>query len=363
MKIGIIGLGRRMGDLVKLLKERESDLEIVGVIDTNPEAAREHLSEEERGKVRFFDSVEALIREGKPDGVTIGTRCDTHTPFAIEVSRTGLPIYLEKPVANSMEQAIALEAAFEKSKSRVVVSFPLRTSLICERARQLIDQGVIGRPEHLQAVNYVAYGDVYFNSWYRDHSVTQGLFLQKATHDFDYLAYLAGAPITRVAAMSSRGRVFRDTSTRTANPDPNSLYYDQIGTPESGMNEDSSSALLEFANGAKGVYTQVFFSARYQRRGATVSGFKGTIEFDWYTGKLLTTHHRAPFTEHTDIDMGDDHFGGDSALAASFLATIRDGAEPIVSIREGIESAYACLAAKQSAESGQFVNVRQLGGC
>ena len=33
--------------------------------------------------------------------------------------------------------------------------------------------------------------------------ITQGLFMQKATHDFDYMSYLVGSPIVRVAAMAT----------------------------------------------------------------------------------------------------------------------------------------------------------------
>jgi predicted dehydrogenase len=46
---------------------------------------------------------------------------------------------------------------------------------------------------------------------YRDYRVTQGLFLQKATHDFDDMAHLMGSPIVRVGAMMVRNRVFGGT--------------------------------------------------------------------------------------------------------------------------------------------------------
>jgi predicted dehydrogenase len=361
MKLGIIGLGHRMNSMLAQFREADPELEIVGVVDADPEKARDRLPEETRTKVSFYDSVRELVESEKPDALAIGTRCDSHTRFAIEAAPYGLPLYLEKPIATSMAQARELEATFEKSQSPVLVSFPLRTSTLCQRAKQILDQGAVGRVEHIQAVNYVSYGTVYFESWYRDHAVTQGLFLQKATHDFDYLAFLAGAPITRVAAMSSVGRVFRDSDTKGANPDPLALYYDGIGSPETGMNEDSSSALLEFGNGAKGVYTQVFFAKRSPKRGAVLSGFKGTVEFDWYENTVKTTHHREPFNDVSSVDGTDDHFGGDRILAENFVAMVRDKASPAASLASGLASVYACLAAKESAETGRFIEVRQVG--
>ncbi len=249
--------------------------------------ARERLAEEDREGVGFCDSVDELIRQTRPDALMIGTRCNLHTPYAIEAARYDLPLFLEKPVATSMEQAVALERALEKSRCQVVVSFPLRVSPLCELARQKLAQGAVGAAEHVLAWNYVPYGHCYFDGFYRDFSVTQGLFLQKATHDLDYLMYLMDAPIARLAAMGSYGRVFGgdkpagltcascdDTESCLESPrnrvrnsygggeDHPCLFSQDIGAPETGMNEDSSSALLEFANGAKGVYTQVFFTRR-----------------------------------------------------------------------------------------------------
>lgn len=361
MKLGIIGLGHRMNSMLDKFREADPELEVVGLVDANPEKARERLTEEERSTVLFHESVEDLVRTAKPDALAIGTRCDSHTPLAIEAAPFGLPIYLEKPIATSMTQARELEAAFAKSSSPVLVSFPLRTSTLCQRAKQILDQGVVGRVEHLLGVNYVTYGNVYFDSWYRDHDVTQGLFLQKATHDFDYLAFLAGAPITRVAAMSSVGRVFRDNCTKGESPDPFALYYDEIGTPETGMNEDSSSALLEFGNGARGVYTQVFYAKRSPKRGAKISGSQGLVEFDWYENTVKTTHHRAPLNDVSTVDGADEHFGGDSVLATNFIAMVKEQAPAAASLASGLASVYACLAAKESAETGQFLDVRQVG--
>lgn len=361
MKLGMIGFGQRIASVLGAFRAEDPGLEIVGLVDSNPEEARGRMPEEFRARLRIFDSLPELVEKGKPDALVIGTRCDSHAALAIQAARYDLPLFLEKPVATNLRDAIKLEQAFANSKCRVLVSFPLRVSLLCRRAKSLIDQGVVGRVEHLTGLNYVPYGDVYFQTWYRDHSITGGLFLQKATHDFDYLAYLAGAPIVRVAAMVSKGRVYRDKRTKKAGRDPFALYAENVGTPGTGMNEDSSSALLEFANGVKGCYTQVFYSkGEAARRGAIVSGFSGTVDFDWYRNDLKCFHHHEPFTDVVTVGKEAGHFGGDAALAKNFIAIVRDGGESLAPIGCGLQSVYACLAAKESAEKGRFLPVRQL---
>ncbi|GAH83779.1 unnamed protein product, partial [marine sediment metagenome] len=201
--------GNRISDVVKsCLRKVEANIRIVGIVDPDERGARSRLAECDQKDVVFYGNLKEMVSKAKLDALAIGTRCNLHTPYAIEAAKYDLPLFLEKPVAISMEQAMALERAFEKSRCRVVVSFPLRVSPLCTLARQYIEKGAVGSPEHIQAVNYVPYGTCYFDEAYRNYQITQGLFLQKATHDFDYMSYLMGDNIVRVAAMYARGRVF-----------------------------------------------------------------------------------------------------------------------------------------------------------
>jgi predicted dehydrogenase len=389
IRLGVVGFGNRLSHVVNYnMKKVEPDLRVVGIVDPNEEGARGRLAEEDRADVVFYGGLDEMVSQGKLDALAIGTRCNLHTPYAIEAAKYDLPLFLEKPVATSMEQAVELERAFERSKCQVVVSFPLRVSPLCELAREYLEGGAVGAPEHVLAVNYVPYGHAYFDAFYRDFEVTQGLFIQKATHDFDYLMYLMSSPIVRVAAMASWGRVFggdkpanlfcsscdesvtclesprnrvRNLSSETRRDHP-CVFGVDIGTPDTGMNEDSSSALIEFASGAKGVYTQVFYSRRdAATRGATVSGYHGTVSFDWYQNELKRVRHHAPFTDTVRVAEGLGHFGGDIQLAYNFIDLVQGKAKSKTPIETGIQSIYSCLAAKESAETLRYMEVRQVG--
>ena len=263
--------------------------------------------------------------------------------------------------------------------------------LFAAKAHELIRDGAVGTPEHVHAVNYVPYGAIYWEEEYRNFEITQGLFLQKATHDFDYLSYLMGSPIVRAAAMANYGRVFggdkpagltcaecdeQDTclespQNRIRNKSVDwgpmlrshpCVFSVDSGSPETQTNEDCSSALLEFANGTHGLYSQVFFARRDSAaRGATVSGYMGTVSFDWYRNELKRFRHHGLYSDTTKAGPGASHFGGDDELARNFLAVVQGKADSRTPIKLGIQSVYTCLAAKESAETGKFVTVRQLG--
>jgi predicted dehydrogenase len=390
IRLGVIGYGRRIhGVIDNMMRAIDPDLRIVGLVDPDEKGTRERLAAVDRDDAVFYRSLDEMVRHAKLDGLAIGTRCNLHSRYAVQAARYDLPLFLEKPVAIDMRQALALERAFSKTRCRAVVSFPLRVSPLCELTRQHIEAGAVGKPVHLMATNYVPYGTTYWEKPYRDYSVTGGLFLQKATHDLDYISYLMGEPIVRVAASQTRGHVFggnKKAGLRCSNCDekgtcPESpqnrrrngsggdladhlcLFSKDCGSAANNdLNEDSSSALLEFASGTHGVYTQVFFSRRdAAARGATISGYTGTLSFDWYANQLKHVRHHAPFSA-TERASGDaSHFGGDQELARDFIDLIGGQKTSRTPIETGIQSVYACLAARASALKGRFVDVRQVG--
>ncbi len=386
VRLAVIGCGGRAGRLVQEVAELDSAVELVGVLDPDEDGVRSRLPERFAG-APFYDSVGALNRGARPTALLVGTRCHLHTEYAIEVADLDLPLFVEKPVSISMEQAQRLEAAYAGRYERVVVSFPLRVSSLTELIAGRIRSGVVGSPEHISATNYVSYGTVYWEQGYRNFTITGGLFLQKATHDFDYIAMLMGSPIVQVAAMGNYGRVFGgdkppglrcsacdETATCPESPqnrrrnglrtaDDHLCLFSSDTRTEEGTNEDCSTALMRFASGAHGTYTQVFFTKRdAHRRGAVVSGYPGTIEFDFYRSDYREVRHQDCFTEHGQLDAGEGgHHGGDANLLGDFFALARDGTPPRADLRCGLMSVYTSLAAKESAATGRFTDVRQIG--
>jgi predicted dehydrogenase len=388
-RLGVIGHGGRISSVIKqCLRNYDPNLRVVGIVDPDEAGARRRLDDGDKADVKFYSSLDELVKEAKPDALAIGTRCNMHAPYAIQAAKYPIPLYLEKPVAISMKQAIALEKAFEKSRCKVVVSFPLRVSPLCVQTKSLLDEGSVGKPVHILGVNYVPYGTCYWTAPYRNYEITGGLFLQKATHDLDYMSYLMGSNIARVCSIGTFQKVFggkkrkgltcfqcKEQKKCLESPinqqryqggkmyDHPCLYSVDCGSPETGTNEDCSSALLEFKSGANGVYTQVFFSRRdAATRGATISGYLGTINFDWYTNRIKRVRHFEPFSDTISADSGMSHFGGDNELARDFISLIKGEGASRATIQMGIQSAYSCLAARESLTTGRFEKVRQVGG-
>ena len=95
LKIGVIGYGLRINGIVqKLIKTNK--VELSSVMDTDIDGVKEKYLSEFEG-VNYYDDAEKMLKEEKLDGVLIGTRCSTHTKYALMVSKYGIPLFLEKP--------------------------------------------------------------------------------------------------------------------------------------------------------------------------------------------------------------------------------------------------------------------------
>jgi predicted dehydrogenase len=374
-KVGVIGYGERINTVVEGLV-KTGEVQLCAIMDINNEAVKERFPGIPENVVFYNDAREMLDKE-KLDGVCIGTRCSLHTKYAALVSEYNLPMFLEKPVCTNYDDLNVLENLPKEMDDKTVVSFPLRNADIVLKLKELIDEGKLGEITQVQGYNNVPYARGYYHKWYRDENETGGLFLQKATHDLDYINFLLGTlnPVC-VAGMKSK-QIFKGTKpaglkckdcdeAETCPESPANVHktgdYNIPGeyccfAVDTG-NEDSGTAIVRYDNGLHVVYTQNFI-ARLQakKRGARIIGYKGTAEFDFYTGDLILYSHEAPTVEKVEVDTSKPHFGGDDALFVNFVGVMKGAEKSKTPLREGILSAKMCLAAKKSSDEKVFVEI------
>ena len=384
-RIGIIGFGGRMGSLWFLIERQARDFECVAVVDTRKEGCIPlmKIKKIDTDKVTFYDTVDEMLEKADLDAVMIASHCNSHTDYAIKVLNKNLPLYLEKPVAVSYEELERLKAAGKGKENSVVVSFPLRVTPVVRVMKEKIAEGKIGEPNFMEAWNYPNYGDVYYRDWYRDENVIHGLWLQKATHDFDYMTDILGIKPTMICAMNQK-QVFKGDMPENLycvdcdkfETCPQAPYQRYIARQELERvpaigdreefpfrcqfakdtgNEDAGSAIIRYETGMIASYSQCFF-ARNQAgcRGCRVVGYDGTIEFDGKDEKLKYYSHRRPIVETVETQGGASHGGGDDILIDSFIHVVRGTGKSVANLTDGLRSVYMCLKAKDSCKENQF---------
>jgi len=381
MNIGIIGCGDRISTFWSTLKRMDCEnvMALVAIADPQKESAENQLGKKgiSCDGIRFYSDAQQMLENEKLDGVMIGTRCSKHAQYAMMTLKKGIPLFVEKPVVTNEQDLRMLEQGALHMNDQVVVSFPLRLSPVVQLARKIIASGRLGTISQVQAFNNVPYGGVYYHSWYRDDGETGGLYLQKSSHDLDYINFLLGETPVEICAMSSKtvfkgdkpsGLFCKDCPEKNTCPEGPffmaQIRHDdprgeQCSFAEDTGNMDSGSVIVKYASGVHANYTQNFVARKNAAsRGARVIGYQGTLEFDWYTDELKVYNH---FDEVvTTYNMGIKevfHWGGDEALAVNFINVVQKKSMSEANLYDGLLSAKMCLRATESAEKSVFMKI------
>ncbi len=376
-RIGFIGYGLRSKTMIQAFHSLDADICVSAAADPLwPAIAPTVKNDPYFADTHWYEDAEKMLAKEELDGVFIGTRCRLHAPIACLVLSMGLPIFLEKPVCVNRAQYEALREAGSGQEKKVVVSFPLRLSPIVQEMKRIADSGVLGKLTMVQAVNNVPYGSVYYHSWYRDPEETGGLFLQKATHDVDYITFLTGERPVSVCAKTAKLHFKGDRPANLHCPDcmdyhtcPESSYVvshilkedvqgDACCFAVDTGNEDCASAIFATESGMLISYNQNFVVKKgAARRGARLIGTKASAEFDFYTATIRIDRYLSPQTiTHAFQFPAGQHFGGDEMLALDFLQVL-EGKESHSDLSAGLVSAASCLAAKEAAIEGRFLPI------
>ncbi len=375
--VGIIGCGIRGSNLLDELNKLDMNTKITAVCDPKAERAIAELKEMniDTSEIKVWEDADEMLDKAGLDGVIVATRSEVHVHYALKVLARNIPMILEKPITYSMDELIQLRDAYEKSEKKVLISFPLRNTPIVDTAKEIIDSGRIGTPEHIQAVNFVPYGGVYFHNWYRC-SGPAGLFFEKSTHDFDWMNRLAGVKPKELVVMTSHrvfggdmpaGKMCRDCDKQLtcmespfmqknfAFDNPNGKY---CSYSEDVSTYDSAGVLIRYETGMHANYSENHFARKGAgRRGATITGYSGTLNFDFYTGEIKVYRHHSPVVETYQIQKGMSHFGGDHALMYNFVRMMSGDTTVAPTMEEGFISTIMCMSARDSIEKKSFTPI------
>jgi predicted dehydrogenase len=199
LRIGVVGLGYWGPNLVRNLHE-VPDVEVAAICD---------LDEEALAKVgRRFPAVPQttsyadVLADDSVDAVVIATPVGTHAALAHEALEAEKHVFLEKPLASSLEEALTLHEQATQRGLVLMVGHTFLYSPPVNMVRDLVTSGAIGD------IYFVSMSRVNLGIHQRDVSVVWDL----GPHDFSILRYWLGETPTHVSAVS-RGCVF------PANPD------------------------------------------------------------------------------------------------------------------------------------------------
>lgn len=137
-----------------------------------------------------------LIGDPAIDTVAIVTRHDSHARLAADALRAGKNVFVEKPLALTLEELALVEDAHRASGQRLMVGFNRRFAPLVECMKTLIRS----TNEPKAFIMLMNAGAIPADHWTQDPAVGGGRIIGEACHLIDLMRFLAGAKITSVSA-------------------------------------------------------------------------------------------------------------------------------------------------------------------
>jgi predicted dehydrogenase len=144
LRVGIAGLvhGHVRGFLQQNL--HRADIQIVGVAEADNKLAEFYESKFGLSHDVFFVGVDEMIEKTKPQAVLIYTNTFDHRSVVEACARHGVPVMMEKPLAVSLEDARAIQAAAQRGKIQVLVNYETTWYRSNRAAYDLVHENAIG---------------------------------------------------------------------------------------------------------------------------------------------------------------------------------------------------------------------------
>jgi predicted dehydrogenase len=377
LRVGMIGygfMGRTHSNAYKRLTDFfpvQHKPVLKAVCARNAEKARAFA--DNWGYERIETDWRKLVEAPDIDLIDIGSPNNTHKEIALAAAANGKMVVCEKPLAMTVAEAEEMVAAVEKAGVPNMVWFNYRRVPSIALAKQIVDEGRIGRAFHYRATylqDWTIAEDVPQGGpglWRLDADVAgSGVTGDLLAHSIDTAMWLNG-PITRVVAKTETF-VKERTHVETGKVQPVTI-------------DDACMFLAEFANGSMGT----FESTRYARGRKNfntfeMNGAEGSLYFDLeepeylqffeyrqqqsgkkteshLTGwrKIHTTNGEHPYMKHYWVPgtcIGYEHTFLNAI--ADFVMGIESGQPTQPDFRNALQTQRVCDAVLESARTGQW---------
>ena len=365
LRIGVVGVGAR-ADIAKHFELPRLNCRITAAADPHPDAEARLPQRLGRSDIKLTRNVTELIAEGI-DAALVTSPDDTHAKVTCELLRAGIPVYVEKPLATRMNDAIEILRTAYETGTKLYVGHNMRHMDVVRSMRDLIRRGAIGEVKAIWCRHFVGNGgDYYFKDWHATREHATGLLLQKAAHDLDVMHWLADSHTTQVTAMGGLTLYDRITDRQDRSGQLLGDWFDMENWPplsQKGLNpvvdvEDISMMLMQMESGLFASYQQCHYTPDYWRN-YTVIGTEGRIENfgDYEGGHIKLWNRRHLYDPEGDARFpikGDDkgHDDADVLTISEFVSFITDGTPTDTSPLGAWYAVAAAIAATDSLRNG-----------
>lgn len=197
-RLALVGAGMMGARYLDAFRD-DPNASVVAVCELNAEKGRALASK--HGVTQVFSSTQDLIADGGIDGLIVATPDFAHADPVIAGLAAGLDVLCEKPLATSVDEAVAMVQAAESSSGQLMVNFGNRHRPAARRARAIIEGDTIGEPRHAWLCLNEKSSKTATLAWSANTSALWFLM----SHIADLASWLVGDRVVRAFAVNGRG--------------------------------------------------------------------------------------------------------------------------------------------------------------
>lgn len=265
-----------------------------------------------------------ILQDNDVDLVMITTRHNQHAIQVVEALNAGKHVFVEKPLALTINELNEIESAYSLSKQTLSVGYNRRFSPFIQKAKELLDRS--NTPINMIAT--VNAGFIPADVWVHDLKTGGGRIIGEACHFIDLMIFLSGSKVKEVL-MNALGN----------NPSENTDNAIITLSFENG----SQGVIHYFANGNKS-YSKERIEVYSQGRILVLDNFR-KLEGFGFSGfssmkKRLDKGHKTQFQ--------------------SLLNSIKKGTKPLIPFDEIVNGTKASFAAIESLKQRKWIAINEL---
>src|SRR5690554_553361 len=353
LRVLVVGCGN-MGASHAMAYHSLPGFEICGLVSTGK--SKEVLNEKLGGQYPLFNSFEEGLAASSPDAVCISTYPDTHEEYAIKSMEHGCHVFVEKPLADTVEGSVRVAEAAKKYNKKLVVGYILRYHPSWERFIELSRD--MGKPLVMRMnLNQQSHGHM----WNVHRSLMESLspIVDCGVHYIDVMCQMTQSKPVQVSAIGAR--LTDDIPADNYNYGQLQIRFEDgsVGWYEAGWGPmvSETAFFVKDVFGPKGSVSIVAKEASHSGKSDSVEAHTKTESLRVHFADLNKENQFVKPDEWIDLQDEPDHQELCNREQRFFLKAIQENLDLTSSVDDAINSLRIAFACDESVRTGEVVKL------
>ncbi len=369
MKIGVVGLGYRIGYLSHIFSVAKPDLSFVAYVDPHP-AGLPYAQEHGVCMGTQYTTLEQMLDSEEIDLLMVGSPNHMHLEHIRIGLERGKKIFTEKPVVISVEETMEVaKLVAQYGSDNLMVGLVLRYAPLYIDLLQAQADGSIGDVTSIEASEHIPpyHGAFFIRDWRRYERYSGSFMLEKCCHDLDLYNGVMGCRPRYVSSFGGRRTFVPKNAPAVDGANDMEVYHRK---PSGWMGSDKvfdsdgdiidfQTAMVQYENGAAlSFHTNLNVPDDFRR--FAVMGAKGMAEGDFIRNFLRITDSRTSdrlVDKSYDVSGLSQHYGADEQMAEDILNHMNDGQPLPVSVTDALEAGLLALTMDEARRTNSVIDM------